>query len=52
MKDKTTFECKDDDFMVQSHDKEEVKNFGRMYVKEKHAMDLSDQDLEFYITQS
>jgi predicted small metal-binding protein len=49
---KMIFECKDDDFMIQSRDKEEVKKFGRMHVKEKHKMDLSDQDLESHIMES
>lgn len=46
------FECSDDDFMVRSHDKEEVKKIGRMHVKEKHGMDLSEQDLEGHIKEA
>lgn len=41
-----TFECNDDDFMIRGHDKEEIKKMAKMHVKEKHGMNISDEDLE------
>lgn len=40
------FECSDDDFMVQGRDMEEIMNIARMHLKEKHQMDVSDEDLK------
>lgn len=42
---KYSLDC-DDNFKVESDDKDEVIKMGRMHVKEKHNMDPSDEEME------
>jgi len=44
-----TFECNDDDFSVESEDEEEVVKIAKMHQKEKHGMDMSDDDIKSYV---
>lgn len=46
MTDKTRFTCSDNEFKVESDEKEEVEEMGRMHVKKRHGMDISDEDLQ------
>lgn len=44
--DQQMFECSDNDLMMKGKDKEELKRYGKMHVKDMHGMDISDEDLE------
>ncbi|MBI4037097.1 DUF1059 domain-containing protein [Candidatus Daviesbacteria bacterium] len=52
MDNQKTFECSDDDFMVRGKDMEEIKNIARMHIKDKHGMDISEEDLKAKIIES
>ncbi len=40
------FECSDDDFMVRGKDKKELMQIAKMHLRDKHGMDLSDEDIQ------
>lgn len=41
-----TFECSDDDFMVRGNDYNEIMSIARMHLKDKHNMDVTDEELK------
>lgn len=46
------FQCSDDDFMVQSDDEGEVVQVAKMYPRDKHGMEESEEEIKTQITEA
>ena len=41
-----TFMCSDDDFMISGNDEQEIREVARMHLKDKHGMQVSEEELK------